>query len=61
MAAGLATTGCSSSLEDDSLSELPAAKNLDSVAISMVYRYWPKEQNGHPRVFWASPQETSVI
>ena len=31
--AGLATTGCSSSLEEDSLSELPAAKNLDSVAI----------------------------
>lgn len=45
--AGLATTGCSSSLEEDSLSELPAAKNLDSVAISITN---PKNQNGDPRV-----------
>lgn len=33
IAVGFGATGCSSSLAEDSLSELPAAKNLDSVAI----------------------------
>ena len=38
-----ATTGCSSSLAEDSLSELPAAKNLDSAMFC-------EEQDGGPRV-----------
>ena len=38
-----ATTGCSSSLTEDSLSELPAAKNFDSAIFC-------EEQDGGPRV-----------
>ena len=37
------TTGCSSSLTEDSLSELPAAKNFDSAIFC-------EEQDGGPRV-----------
>ena len=47
-----ATTGCSSSLAEDSLSELPAAKNLDSAIFC-------KEQDGGPRVSGIKAHTTS--
>ena len=55
IAVGFGATGCSSSLAEDSLSELPAAKNLDSVAILQ------KKNKMAAHVSWCRAHSSSAV